>query len=117
METLMTVYIAGGFLLIIISVPLIRRMIKPNPFYGVRISQTLNKPSIWYEVNQYFGKQLFLIGIIIIFSAVIFSLIPRITVDAYALINLVVFIFVFTICLILTARYIKKLNITIKQSN
>lgn len=76
----------------------------------MRISQTLANPSIWYEVNQYFGKRLFIIGIATILSALLLFFIPRITVDAYALIILAVFIIVFAISLYQTARYIKKIN-------
>lgn len=110
MQTLLYLYLTGSVLLAIISLPLIARKIKPNPFYGFRIQQTLDDPEIWYKTNQYFAKRLFAVGILEALVSVGFYFIPNITVDAYALLCLGVFVVAFTIATIQSWRHMKSIK-------
>jgi uncharacterized membrane protein len=42
--------------------PLMKRRIKPNHWYGYRISSTLKDERVWYPVNERGGKHLVLAG-------------------------------------------------------
>jgi uncharacterized membrane protein len=53
---MMLIQIASASLLIGLSIPLIRRMIPPNGWYGFRVPRTLHDPVVWYEANTYSGK-------------------------------------------------------------
>ena len=110
MQVLLYLYILSSLLLVIFSLPLIARKIKPNPFYGFRIQQTLDDPEVWYETNQYFAKRLCAVGILEALAAVGFYFIPNITVDAYALLCLGVFILTFTIAMVQSWRYMKSIK-------
>jgi uncharacterized membrane protein len=37
------------------GVPLILKLIPPNPIYGVRTERALSRSDIWYEVNRFGG--------------------------------------------------------------
>ena len=53
----MLFFVATGLLLAGLSIPLIRRRVKPNRFYGFRTPQTLSDERIWYDANAYAGHQ------------------------------------------------------------
>ena len=110
MQVLLYLYILSSLLLVIFSLPLIARKIKPNPFYGFRIQQTLDDPEVWYETNQYFAKRLCAVGILEALAASGLYFIPNITVDAYALLCLGVFILTFTIAMVQSWRYMKAIK-------
>ena len=110
MQTLFYIYVGGGLLLALLSLPLIGRKIKPNPYYGFRVSATLENPEIWYTANQYFAKRQLAAALIEIASATGLYYWPGITVDAYALSVLGVFVVTFSIAIIQGWRYIKKLG-------
>lgn len=81
---LVVLFVGAGILLAAVAIPLIQRRIKPNPFYGFRVSKAYTSEQVWYEVNAYSGKWLLGGGIVIIAAALLFALIPGITVDVYA---------------------------------
>jgi uncharacterized membrane protein len=58
----MLFFVAIGLLLAGLSIPLIRRRVKPNYFYGFRTPKTLSDERIWYDANAYAGRALFTLG-------------------------------------------------------
>lgn len=40
------------------SVPLMLKLVPPNPIYGVRTEKALDSPEIWYQVNLFGGRAL-----------------------------------------------------------
>jgi uncharacterized membrane protein len=109
----MTMYVAGGLLLVALSIPLILNKVKPNGLYGFRVSQTMENPEIWYSTNHYAGIWLLITGICTIVTAVCLFFIPGISVDTYAIWNLIIFSLVFGFGIFQCLRYMKKLS---KQS-
>jgi uncharacterized membrane protein len=61
-QFLSLVFAGTGILFVLISIPLARRKIRPNMFYGVRTRKTLSNEKLWYEANYRFGKDLILSG-------------------------------------------------------
>ncbi len=60
-------FFAGLSLLLIgLSIPLIRGRVKPNAWYGLRVSYTQDNPDIWYPANRYAGKLLLICGLILL---------------------------------------------------
>ncbi len=47
-----------SFLLIALAVPLLKGLVAPNGWYGVRIPKSLASPENWYRINRYGAKQL-----------------------------------------------------------
>lgn len=65
--TLTVLFFAGlSVLLIGLSVPLIRGRVKPNAWYGLRVSYTLDNPDIWYPANHYAGKLLLVYALVLL---------------------------------------------------
>jgi hypothetical protein len=54
---------ASAVLLIGLSIPLVRRKVRPNRVYGFRTPSTLRDPQLWYEVNARTGVDLLVVGI------------------------------------------------------
>ena len=70
MFSLLILYVSGGILLIIVSLPLLLEKVKPNPFYSFRVPGTLENPTSWYAVNKYFARYLLLVGVVEILATV-----------------------------------------------
>ncbi|HZP81080.1 MAG TPA: SdpI family protein [Chthonomonadaceae bacterium] len=66
-------YTLIGLLFMGLSVPLIQKRIKPNPWYGFRVPKTLSDERIWYAANAYSGVTLFLAGAAIALSALVLA--------------------------------------------
>jgi hypothetical protein len=109
MSTLLWLYLFCGILLVGLSLPLIWKKVPPNGLYGFRVSQTLNNPQVWYEVNAYSGKRLFWAGVSTVLAALALYFIPGISVDAYALGVLAVFVVVMVVGLVQSVRYMRSL--------
>lgn len=63
-----------GFLITILCIPLVKRKIKMNYWYGMRIPKSFKSEENWYKINEYGGKifiywstLIILIGIISLF--------------------------------------------------
>ena len=65
MFTSLITFFLAGLLFIGISIPLIKRKVKINSWYGIRLPQTMSNENVWYEVNAIMGKYLLVFGIII----------------------------------------------------
>jgi len=66
--------ISAGFLITILCIPLVKRKIKMNRWYGMRIPKSFKSEENWYKINEYGGKifiywsiPIVLIGIISLF--------------------------------------------------
>ncbi len=110
LQILLLTYVLSGLLMIAIAEPLIRRKIKPNPWYGFRLRATLEDPVIWYEVNAAGGRGLRRAGAGITLSALILYLIPGLSTDAYALLCTAVMVVLMTICLVAAFRSLSALT-------
>jgi uncharacterized membrane protein len=57
---------ALGPVLILLSIPLIFRLIPPNRFYGLRSPATRSSESIWYDANALSGRHMFALGLLMV---------------------------------------------------
>ncbi len=110
MLALFLFYVMGGLFLALLSLPLIARKIPPNPLYGFRIQQTLEDPAVWYAVNAYFARRLLVASMVFVVSAVVCYFVPGISLDAYALLCLAVFVVAFTVAIFQSVQYLKKFH-------
>ncbi len=51
-------------LMIVVGIPLILRLIPPNPLYGFRTEKAFSSPDIWYRLNRATGLVLVLSGLL-----------------------------------------------------
>ena len=52
-----------GFLIALVSVPLILRKIPMNHFYGIRLRKAFVSQRNWYDLNAYGGRLFFIFGL------------------------------------------------------
>ena len=71
---LLVLFVSVGLLLIMLAIPLIRRRVPPNDWYGVRIAATFADEWVWYEANARSGRDLLILGIVQMAVAVLFPL-------------------------------------------
>jgi hypothetical protein len=55
-----SVNLGFAILITVISIPLVKRKISMNPWYGVRIPKSFESEENWYKINAYGGKRLIL---------------------------------------------------------
>jgi uncharacterized membrane protein len=94
MTALVLLFVGSGMLLLVLSVPMMRRMLPPNYWYGVRLPRTLRDERLWYDANAFGGKCLFGAGLIWTAGALLFALIPGISEDTYAWLMLILMLVV-----------------------
>lgn len=51
------------------GLPLMRRRVPPNRWYGVRLPSTLGDERTWYSVNERSGRDLVVVGTAVVFLA------------------------------------------------
>lgn len=110
MTTLLVLYVIFGTLLTLLGVPLLLGKIPPNGWYGFRVPSTLYDERLWYKVNRYMARWMILSGIITVAGAVGLYFVPGLTVDSYAWLCLAVFALPFTIGVVLSFRYLRRLQ-------
>jgi uncharacterized membrane protein len=52
-----------GMIFVGLAVPLIRRKVRPNALYGLRVAETLENEEVWFEANARSGRDLLWVGI------------------------------------------------------
>ncbi|MBV9851213.1 MAG: SdpI family protein [Armatimonadetes bacterium] len=65
-----------GLLFVAVSIPLILRRVRPNPWYGFRTPKTLSSEHIWYEANAYSGALLLVAGLVTAAAGIVLALLP-----------------------------------------
>jgi len=106
---LLLLYTSTGTLLALLSIPLMRRKIPPNWFYGFRTQKTIDNPQLWYVVNQYSARRLFWTAIVFVATAVGLYFVPWFGLDEYAMACLGVFAVGMTITIVQTVNYLRSL--------
>ena len=75
-QTSLLVFFITGLLFSALSIPLIRKKVKFNAWYGIRTGETMSDEKIWYKVNSIMGKYLFVFGLIVSALSVYFYFFP-----------------------------------------
>jgi uncharacterized membrane protein len=70
-----------GFAFIAISIPLVRRRVKPNWLYGLRIPATFADDGVWYEANAKSGRDLLVLGAAICLAGLALAFFPGLTTE------------------------------------
>lgn len=56
----------AGIVIMLSSIPLIRRKVPMNFYYGVRIPAAFESDEHWYDINEYGGRLFLLWGVLIV---------------------------------------------------
>jgi hypothetical protein len=55
-------FVGAGLLLMLLAVPLARRRVRPNRWYGLRLRATFADERIWYDANAASGREMAVFG-------------------------------------------------------
>jgi uncharacterized membrane protein len=81
-STLIT-YTLTALVLIFASLPLVQGKVKPNPWYGVRLPETMDNPELWYKANKYGGQLMTIVGLLILAATIGAYFAPHISMLTY----------------------------------
>ena len=98
-----------GLLIVGLSIPLIRRRVKPNRLYGFRTPKTMSSEQIWYKANAYAGRIGLWTGIVLIAAAIMLYFVLRTNFVAYNVAFAVVVSSALLIHLWLSFRHLRSL--------
>jgi uncharacterized membrane protein len=82
-------FTAVGLLIAMLAFPLMRRRVKPNWLYGLRVRATFADESVWYDANERSGRTLVALGLATMLFGVGHLLVPESAGEAYFLIGVV----------------------------
>ena len=105
---LFTLYLCGGTLLALLGIPLIRRKVPPNPWYGFRVPRTLSDAAVWYPANRYAGGWMLVTGLGWVAAATVGYLLP-VGFVSYALACAGVLLVILAIGMVQSFRYLRRL--------
>ncbi len=75
-----------ALMLIGLGLPLARRRVAPNLWYGFRVKATLEDEHVWYEVNEVAGRDLIATGALLLVLVLVVPAVAAIGPDATVLI-------------------------------
>jgi uncharacterized membrane protein len=58
-----------GLVSVLVGLPLARRLVRPNRWYGVRVPATFADEQVWYEANAVAGRDLMALGALLLLVA------------------------------------------------
>ncbi len=85
-------FVVIGLLSIVTGLPLARRRVPPNRWYGIRLPATFADEYVWYETNAAGGRDLMVLGIIVVGVAVIPPQLATLSAAQYAGLSAGVFV-------------------------
>jgi uncharacterized membrane protein len=77
-------HLVCGAIILLLSMPLIRRKVPMNGLYGIRIAAAFESESRWYDINAFGGRKLAAWSSLIFVSGIAGLFVPR----AHALVYL-----------------------------
>lgn len=104
------IHLLAGIVIIVISLPLIRRKVKMNDWYGVRIQASFASEQAWFDINHYGGRLFFIWGLTIVATALAGAFLGKPHWIAYNLTALAIILGGLAIVVAKTFRYARKFS-------
>ena len=77
MNPIAVIHSLVALVIIGVSLPLVKRKIKRNQWYGIRIPEAFKSEERWLEINQYGGRLMVRWGIVLVITAGIGLTLPK----------------------------------------
>jgi hypothetical protein len=74
-----------GLVSVVVGLPLARRVVRPNRWYGLRVPATFADEHVWYEANAVAGRDLMALGALLLLVALGVPRVVALPPAAYAL--------------------------------
>jgi hypothetical protein len=100
--------LAVGGVMFATCLPLIKRRVPMNRFYGIRVRESFKSKERWLDINTYGGRQFAMWSLPIVIIGILGLLLPTNLVFIYIPIAIVVIVLSALIPLIQTIRWIKE---------
>ena len=78
-----TLFPLAGILLIGLGWPMAARRVRPNRWYGLRIPATFADERVWYDANAVAGRDMVVLGVVVVVVAVGLPLIVNLQLPVY----------------------------------
>lgn len=98
-----------GLVSVVVGLPLARRIVRPNRWYGLRVPATFADEHVWYEANAVAGRDFMLLGAVLLLVALGLPRVVAISRPAYAMTCTVVLVIGSTICTVRAWRLANRL--------
>jgi uncharacterized membrane protein len=85
-------HLLAGLAIVAFSWPLVKRMIGPNRFYGIRTREAFASEEQWYKINEHGGWLFLRWGILVVVIGLVGLALPRSLWFAYIWVSLAVII-------------------------
>jgi uncharacterized membrane protein len=86
MQSRQMMFVAAGLLLVLLAIPLVRRRVRPNQWYGLRLRATFADEHIWYDANAASGREMVVFGTVFTLVALLLPYAPGMTDSTYSLV-------------------------------
>ena len=71
-----TTNIACGILFVLISIPLVKKKVPMNKFYGFRFAKSFASQENWFDINHYGGNQLSRWAVLLFVIGILYFIFP-----------------------------------------
>lgn len=108
MNPIALVHLVAGILIIAISVPLVRKKVSMNRFYGFRIDEAFESEKKWYDINAYGGSLSLRWGFLFVIAGLIGIALPAGYWFVYACSSLILFVAIFAVIIVKVSRFARR---------
>jgi uncharacterized membrane protein len=102
-------FAAVGLVSILVGLPLARRRVRPNRWYGLRVPATFADEYVWYEANAVAGRDLMALGAVLLLVALGLPRAASVSPPAYAVACTVVLAIGSLLCMVRAWRLANRL--------
>jgi hypothetical protein len=110
MNSIAIIHLIAGIAIVAVSLPLIKRRIRMNAFYGFRIDAAFESDQRWYDINAYGGRMFFRWGLAITIAGLIGLPLPQKFWLIHAYVSVVIVLGGLSISVLKTLRYADQLK-------
>ena len=104
-----------GFLFVGLGIPLHRKSVPPNHWYGFRTRDTLASSEIWYEVNSLTGRDLIWLGIVVLLVGAVLGFVVGVASPVSGIAIAAVLLVGVVVCLVRGSNYVRAAKARVKH--
>lgn len=103
-----------GLLFVGLGIPLYRKSVPPNHWYGCRTRDTMADPEVWYEVNSRTGRDLVWLGVVVLVVGAVLGLAVGVAGPTLGMAIAAVSLVGVIVCLVRSSNYLRAAKARLK---